>query len=247
MPRPFTLESKQLATAYHLAVADVGAGGPRRLVIVLDADDQFEPAVAAAEAAAAAGPTPPLLLLGVGYGGGYRSRANRRGRDYTPSRRPDEPMENGGAGAFHGFLTDELLPWATDRFEFVAGDLGITGYSLSALFVLYALFRPRPFFRRGLAASPSIWWDDRKILDSIKTYRPGPHSPPARLFLSVGEDDSPSMTGDLALFTARLAAAPRSDLAWTEARFPGLDHYSALPASFRSGFAWLFAPPAAEA
>jgi predicted alpha/beta superfamily hydrolase len=247
MTRPFTLESKQLDTAYHLAVADVGAGGPRRLVVVLDADDQFEPAVAAAEAAAANGHTPPLRLLGVGYGGGYRSRANRRGRDYTPSRRADEPMENGGAEAFHGFLTDELLPWATDRFEFVAGDLGITGYSLSGLFVLYALLRVRPFFRRGLAASPSIWWDDRKILESVRASPSAPEAPAARLFLSVGDDDSPSMTGDLGLFTARLAAAQRRDLVWKEERLPGLDHYSALPASFRSGFEWLFAPPSAGA
>jgi predicted alpha/beta superfamily hydrolase len=240
MTRPLTLGSKPLGTTYQITVAEV-------LVVVLDADDQFAPAVAAAAATAAAGGVPPLLLLGVGYGGGYRSRANRRGRDYTPSRRPDEPMESGGAGAFHGFLTDELLPWAADRFEFVAGDLGITGYSLSALFVLYALLRARPFFRRGLAASPSIWWDDRRILESAQASSPAPQAPPARLFLSVGEDDSPSMTGDLALFTARLAATPRCDLAWTEVRFPGLDHYNALPASFRSGFAWLFAPPSAGA
>ncbi len=235
------LESKPLGTTYQLSLAEVGTGGPRRLVLVLDGDDQFEPAVAAAESAAAAGCMPPLLLLGVGYGGGYRSAANRRGRDYTPSRRQDEPMESGGAAAFHDFLTEELVPWASARFEFVTGDVGITGYSLSGLFVLHALLRARPFFRRGLAASPSIWWDDRVILQAGQHPLPARDGPSCRLYLSVGEDDSPSMTGDLELLAAQLEAAPPGALAWTKARFPGLDHYTALPSSFRSGFDWLFA------
>jgi hypothetical protein len=59
--------------------------------------------------------------------------------------------------------------------------------------------------------------------------------------MCAGEDDSPSMATDLTLFSNKLTQAPRNLLAWTTDRFPGLDHYTALPSSFRSGLRWLFA------
>ena len=241
MIRQISHRSATLGTTYQLFVQEVGNGGPRRLVVVLDGDDQFSFAVAAANSLATSGSTPPLLLLGVGYGGGYRSPINKRGRDYTPSRMPDELMENGGAEAFHGFLANELLPWAATQFEFVGGDVGITGNSLSGLFVLYALLRARPVFRRGLAGSPSIWWDDRSILRLIDAPLRASGALSCRLFMCAGEDDSPSMATDLTLFSNKLTRAPRNLLAWTTDRFPGLDHYTALPSSFRSGLRWLFA------
>jgi predicted alpha/beta superfamily hydrolase len=211
------------------------------MIIVLDGDDQFAEAGTAARALSTSGNVPPLLLLGVGYGGGYRAAVNKRGRDYTPTKRADEPMENGGAEAFHCFLASELLPWASSRFELMEGDYGITGNSLSGLFVLYALLRSRPVFRRGLAGSPSIWWDDRSILGLAAASPPAAGAAGCRLFLCAGADDSPSMAGDLALLSQQLALAPRENLEWTADRFPGLDHYTALPSSFRSGLRWLYA------
>jgi hypothetical protein len=127
------------------------------------------------------------------------------------------------------------------QFEFVGGDVGITGNSLSGLFVLYALLRARPVFRRGLAGSPSIWWDDRSILRLIDAPLRASGALSCRLFMCAGEDDSPSMATDLTLFSNKLTQAPRNLLAWTTDRFPGLDHYTALPSSFRSGLRWLFA------
>ena len=48
------------------------------------------------------------------------------------------------------------------------------------------------------------------------------------------------MTGDLALLEAQLAAKPFKGLRRTSARFPGRDHYNALPDTFRAGLVALF-------
>lgn len=234
------LTSATLATEYLLQVVALGDGPRRRLVLVLDGDDQFEAAHEAAQPLVEAGLTPPLLLVGVGYGGGYRSARNRRGRDYTPTRMSSEPSETGGAAAFHAFLGRELIPALAANYTFEADDLTVIGHSLGGLFVLYAAAVGGFGFRRFLAGSPSIWWDDRSILAAFSPDRMRTRPNPVQLFLSVGEDDTPSMTGDLTLLRQQLEQAPPEGLVFHEERFTSLDHYTALPRGFECGLRWLF-------
>ena len=65
---------------------------------------------------------------------------------------------------------------------------------------------------------------------------------PAKLFLSVGEDDSESMTGDLALLERQLADRPFAGLEVISRRFPQRNHFDVLPDAFRAGLTALFAP-----
>jgi hypothetical protein len=57
----------------------------------------------------------------------------------------------------------------------------------------------------------------------------------------VGENDTPSMTGDLAMLEAQLTAQPFPQLEVISRRFPGRDHYNVLPDAFREGLRQLFA------
>ena len=247
----FTLRSPETRTEYWIYVH---APAPRRkklprarpavstpcpTVLFLDGDNQFPSAVRAYRAERAAGRVPPLLLVGVGYGAGYDKAANKRGRDYTPTHHRFEP-KSGGGKAFLKFLTRTLWPELVRRYPLDPRHRGLGGYSLSALFVLYALFQKKPFFTTHLAASPSIWWDDRNILAQARRLRTRQPVLPARLFLSVGEKDSPSMTGDLALLEAQLAARPFAKLDVISRRFPHRHHFNALPVSFRTGLRELF-------
>jgi predicted alpha/beta superfamily hydrolase len=108
------------------------------------------------------------------------------------------------------------------------------------LLVVHALLQRRPFFNRFLASSPSLWWDDRAVLCSAQKLQRTGVALPARLFLSVGEEDTPSMTGDLTLFEDQLAALPFAELQIMSKRFPERDHYNVLPDAFRAGLSALF-------
>jgi len=243
MPKSsFVLRAPELQTDYHLFLdtpKDL-AGSP--LVLVLDGDDQFAAAVEAARESEREGAIPPLTLVGVGYGGGYRSPLNRRVRDYTPTQPKDEPMETGGAEAFHLFLQKRLVPTVLEKLTLAPPSLGLTGHSLGSLFGLHALFRSEPFFDAFLISSPSIWWDDRAILNTVKTTPALSSARGVKAFMSVGEDDTPSMTGDLGLLENELQRRPRAGLSYTVERFSKKDHYNVLPPAFRRGFQWLFAP-----
>jgi predicted alpha/beta superfamily hydrolase len=247
-PTPSTgldLPSRLTGTTYRLFVPAgapaAGAGEPRPLVLVMDGDDQFGFALAAYEKLRAAGRVPELLLVGVGYGASYRQSANKRMRDYTPTIMAGE-TGTGGAENFRAALRDEIIPFLAQRFAVSPHDHGIAGHSLGSLFGLYAFFHPEPLFRHCLASAPSIWYDDRSVLRLEAEFARTRPALPGRLFLSAGEEDTPSMTGDLALLEAALAARPYPGLNVISRRFPQRDHYNVLPDAFEAGLAALYSP-----
>jgi predicted alpha/beta superfamily hydrolase len=249
----FKLRSPETGTEYWIYVHVPPLPKTRRpakarpwsAMVFLDGDNQFPFAVRAWRAlqkrqTRRGHPLPPLLLVGVGYGAGYAQAANKRGRDYTPTAHAFEPT-SGGARVFLKFLTHTLWPELERCYPLDPARRGVGGYSLSALFVLYALFQRTPFFTHHLAASPSIWWDDRNLLVQARRLRSRQKRLPARLYLSVGDKDSPSMTGDLALLETQLAEKPFAKLRILSHRFPRRTHFTALPISFRTGLQELFA------
>ena len=213
---------------------------PWAAMLCLDGDDQFDALRQARATVESEKILPPLLLVGVGYGASYQDPRNRRARDYTPCPIEGAP-EGGGADAFLELLATRLWPELEKRFPISGETRGIAGHSLGALFALHALFKPHPFFNRVLASAPSIWWGDRAVLGAAASLRAAGAELPARLHLSVGMRDSASMTGDLDLLEARLAAAPFRGLEIGRARFEGKNHYNSIHPGFRAGLDFLYA------
>jgi predicted alpha/beta superfamily hydrolase len=238
----FKLSSSATGTDYWIYVStpDPDAEpGPWPVMLFMDGDDQFSYGVKGYRAVRATKAVPPLLLVGVGYGASYGRGTNKRGRDYTPAPHPDEPS-SGGAEAFLKFLAKTLWPELERRYPVHAKTRGIAGHSLGSLLVLHALFQKTPFFTCHLASAPSIWWNNRAILDEAKRLRAHQATLPARLYLAVGGQDSESMLGDLALLEAQLAAEPFAGLQVKSERFPQRDHFTALADTFPSGLKALF-------
>jgi len=244
----FKLSSPETGTEYWLFVEapDAAANpGPWPVMVFLDGDAFFPVGVAAWREVASRKPVRPLLLVGIGYGAGMGKPANKRGRDYTPTRHGDEPA-SGGAALFLQFVTAALWPELARRYPVDPAVRGLGGHSLSSLFVLYALFQARPFFTHHLASAPSIWWDDRNVLRQAADLRARQRELPSTLFVCAGEDDTASMAADLALLEQQLAATPFARLQIISRRFPGLNHYNVLPTAFTDGLAALFAPGAGD-
>lgn len=243
----FHLRSPQTGTDYHIwiEVPERGTAGPWPAVLFLDGDDQFRFAVAAYRERHAAGEVPPLLLAGIGYGASYTKPANRRLRDYTPIPMATE-AGSGAADAFLAFLTETLWSELARRWPLDPDLRGLAGHSLGSLLVLHALFQRRPFFNRLLASAPSLWWDNRAMLCQARQLQATGAALPARVFLGVGEEDTPSMTGDLELLEDQLAAEPFPGLEVARRRFPGRDHYNVLPDAFGAGLTALFGPSRGE-
>jgi predicted alpha/beta superfamily hydrolase len=245
MKPAFKLHSSEIGTEYSIYVESPNlkeSPGPWPTVLFMDGDDQFSAAVAAYRAARAAAAVPPALLIGVGYGASYSKAANKRGRDYTPTAHSDEPT-SGGAAVFMNFLNATLWPELAKRYPVDDKARGIAGHSLGSLLVLYALWQEPLFFTHYLASAPSIWWDNRSILTLATERHARKAALPARLFLSVGEEDSASMTGDLALLEKQLTEKPFPELDVTVRIFAHRNHFNVLPDAFRAGLTYLLGQP----
>jgi len=235
----FVSHSRETGTDYVIYVdAPSRRSKPMPAVLLMDGDYLFDAVSAACRSLVKAGRIPETAVIGVGYGVGFGKSGNFRGRDYTPTASPEEPS-SGGADRFLEYLTASLWPELLGRLPLRERGRVIAGHSLGSLLVLHALFQPRPFFDLALASAPSIWWDNRSILGLASRLRERQAHLEGRLYLGVGLDDTPSMTGDLALLEKQLAERPFNGLEVIAENFPGRDHYDVVPSTMTAGLASL--------
>jgi len=74
-------------------------------------------------------------------------------------------IKAGGVDAFLKVIETEIKPRIHALVKVDAGDEALYGHSLGGLAVLRALFTEPTAFRTFIAASPSIWWDNKAVLE----------------------------------------------------------------------------------
>lgn len=135
----------------------------------------------------------PLILVGVGNAG------MRRMPEYTPTR--DQRM-GGGEGRLYGrLLVEELKPWIDSRYRTLTDveNTGLGGSSLGGLITLYLGQQYRHVFGKLAVLSPSVWWNQRSILDFVSRPAAG-----QRLWLDIGTAEGLRHVRDTELLYRRL-------------------------------------------
>jgi predicted alpha/beta superfamily hydrolase len=191
-----------------------------------------------ADALITAGVIPPLIIVGVANTGASRIH------EYTPT--VDARLGGGLAGEYGRFLVEELKPFidATYRTHTGPAFTGLGGSSLGGLVTLHiGLGRPDVFGALAVM-SPSVWWDRRVILSSVRAARP---KPPLRIWVDMGTAEGRRALEDARLLKAALVGAgwvANADLHYAE--YEGGTHSEQAWAE-RAGamLIWLFGPAAA--
>jgi predicted alpha/beta superfamily hydrolase len=181
-----------------------------------DGQNLFDPATAfggqdwradvTADELISSGAIPPLLLVGV-YNTGVR-----RISEYTPTR--DAQYHKGGKGdRYARMLARELKPFIDSKYRTKRGaaDTGTGGSSLGGLVALEAgLLYPRVFGKVAVM-SPSVWWDQRSILEMVRRFHGGKRP---RIWLDTGteEGDKPQQVVE----DARLLRDVLAERGWRE-------------------------------
>jgi len=107
----------------------------------------------------AQGAIEPLVIVGI-YNAGQK-----RVREYTPSR--DRRLGGGGADRYGKMVLTELKPFIETNYRIAGGptNTGLGGSSLGGLLTLYLGLKFPEHFGRLAILSPSLWWNQRWILD----------------------------------------------------------------------------------
>jgi predicted alpha/beta superfamily hydrolase len=180
--------------------ADPADGDRAALVIAPDAELSGGALQSLVRGAAVGLDLPPLYAVSVGYPlDVVPSFGVRRHRDLTPSAWSafeqavpvmaggSVSIATGGADAYLAFIDEELKPALAGAFPVDPGDATLVGQSFGGLFVTHALLTRPAAFRRYLAGSPSLWWNDRETLIRARAAVDGSPAPHAQVYLCVGE------------------------------------------------------------
>jgi predicted alpha/beta superfamily hydrolase len=208
------------------------------LLLLLDGEANFGTAVEAARTQSRRPEVtrvPPAVIAAVVH---RDTAEDARQRDFLPP----------GSDAFLDLLQAEILPAISDCVPCDPARRAIFGHSFSGLLVLRALFSRPLLFSRYVAASPSLWWNDREALGDADHFlaNPPPEASRLRLLLTAGglESDDPmadearraklrerALRANIQELARRLAVlgprGPTVDIA----EFPGENHASVIPAA----------------
>ena len=169
----------------------------------------------------AAGRVEPLIIVGI-----YNTGLSRI-EEYTPTK--DARLGGGHADDYGRLIVEELKPLidSTYRTEREAHHTGLGGSSLGGLVSLHlGLTYPRTFGKLAVL-SPSVWWDRRAILRSVRRASP---KPALRIWVDMGTAE-----GRRGLDDARLLKAALVGAGWIE----GVDlHYAEYEGADHSEGAW---------
>lgn len=156
------------------------------------------------------GEAEPIILVGIANTG------LRRMAEYTPSR--DYRMGGGEGRQYGRLIVEELKPWVDKEFrtERAAAKTGLGGSSLGGLITLYVGLLCPDVFGQLAVLSPSIWWDQRSILDFVAGAVP---KPKLKIWLDIGTAEGLRHVRDAELLNRRLIHLgwkPHVDLEFTK-------------------------------
>lgn len=163
----------------------------------------------------------PVIIVGI-YNTG-----DARLDEYTPT--DDETLGGGHADEYGRMIVEELKPLIdrTYRTQVERESTGIAGSSLGGLVSLHLAFTHPAVFGSAAALSPSVWWDRKAILKTIRESR---SKPKLRLWVDMGTAE-----GRRGLDDARLLKAALVGLGFVE----GVDlHYAEYEGATHSEQAW---------
>jgi predicted alpha/beta superfamily hydrolase len=140
----------------------------------------------------------PTIIVGIDNTGAARVD------EYTPSR--DVKRNFGGRAADYAkFLIEELKPAIDTQFRTLpdAANTSVGGSSLGGLLALDLGLEHPAVFSAIAAMSPSVWWDGRRILEILDTFR-GTRRP--LIWLDIGGREGREALDDVRHLRDRLIA-----------------------------------------
>lgn len=234
----FPFDSRVVGRTYHIHVrlppeyTDGDARYP--VVYVLDGDSLFPILAANHLFLTYDDDLPEVIVVGIAYGG-FDPEVNRRGHDFSAPA-PDAGPNQGGAPAFHRFLTQELIPVVEARYRADPDRRILFGQSRGGYLVLYSAYTDPDRFWGRIASNPSFDPGRERFF-----------SPPAKgtrqdlgLVVTSGSADYPELRQVALEWSAAMAKPGDRPWAVHAVTIEGGTHGADSARSYRAGMRWLF-------
>jgi len=200
-------EGREYRIMISLPEGDVPYTGGYPVIYLLDGNAYF-PAFHAAKRAQKR--LRGSILVAIGYPSDTPLDFVRRAFDLSP---PAPPARNdppqGGQELFLDFIEKRLMPKVAERFKVDQDQRSLVGHSFGGMFGVYTLFTRPTLFQHVVAVSPSLWWQDRYLLEPERAFSKRAHAGQlnlthSSLTLLMGERDLVQSIQDARALQGRL-------------------------------------------
>ncbi len=184
---------------------------------------------------------PEFITVGISYTGFDEGSNYERIRcdEYLSVKE----MDCGGrASEFLSVLEKQIFPYVESELKGDPSYRVIAAPSLAATFALYSLFQKPALFQGYILVTPDVLSGKNWAFAAEKTFAATNRTLKARMHISIGADDNPTLNGAIRRFSDQLAAR-RYKL--FEQKFQIIEaegHISLTPEALMRGVAFTFAP-----
>ncbi|MCJ8318039.1 MAG: alpha/beta hydrolase-fold protein [Colwellia sp.] len=158
------------------------------VLYLTDGPGHFSHTVGTMDFLANNGRMPQMIIVGV---------ANTdRTRDLTPKIlvSKDERFQNGGgADNFLSFFEQELIPYIEKTYRTQPYRV-FSGHSFGGLFAINAFLTKPDIFNAYISVSPSLWWDEQRLIDDAKVFFNKTESLDRTLFVTMAAEGDRMLT-----------------------------------------------------
>ncbi len=195
-----------------------------------------------------------MVLVGLSYALGDSATVSRN-RDYTPTQRKpsnqDSSERYGEAEAYARFVRQEVLPYLAAHVpQADHARRYFAGHSYGSLFGAYVLLHHTDLFQRYILSSPSLWYDQDRLLNEAAALATRRQRVNAQVLLLAGakeqtepgrrarpdRDAAGDIVGNVQRFERSLRQLP--GLQVQSQIIPDEDHLSAFPSAMVRGLRW---------
>lgn len=191
-----------------------------------------------------------IIIVGISYAKGINSQVSRTS-DYTPTHSPSErnghsdeaKAMSGRAGDFIDFIAKDVFSALEEQYRVDMNRRVFAGHSFGGLLANYMLLTRPDTFDIYLSGSPSIWYDNRVILEMEAEYAKQNKNLAAKLYMATGDQEeysSNKMVSDMRRFEEQLASRNYADLTLEAVTLTDENHDTSYSNFITKGILWAF-------
>lgn len=175
---------------------------------------------------------PPITVVGIEN---KKDMSNRR-RDLTPSK--SNLNDGGGAEDFLRFIKEEVMPLVEKDYQTRPYRI-LAGVSLGGLFTIHTFLNHSSLFDAYLASSPTLGWNNSKIMDGLEEKLNTAPETNQILFFCLGNERGLYLPNVLKL-DSLLGKKLLPNLRYQFKHYPNETHYTTSMKSYYDGFKFIF-------
>ncbi len=181
---------------------------------------------------------PEFVMVGITYSGVNPNYTALRTKDLTPTKDKNFVRDSGDGEIFLKFIKEAIIPKIESEYRIDKSQRAIAGWSFGGLFALYAMYSEPELFKRCIAVSPAIPWDNEYISQLDDKFIKENKKFSARLFISYGQNESARFVASVSEFQNKIKNRKDSNLQLMIYSAENMGHAGTKASAYAQGLVW---------